>query len=169
MWIQNSGNINFTEIVPEVKRIVNKNSEYMSINETEIVINNNPGDIEDILDAIAKAAGDKVISGYVGYYGDYDGVYLWDEVFKKFWRYEKDDAIDHLATWHDSRKGYLDRYRSMVREYFNASDNEKRIAKYFVLREMEFVLMYAFNISLDECKRIYGEEYANMYFRKESL
>lgn len=73
MWIQNSGNINFTEIVPEVKKIVDENSEYMSINETEVVINDISGDIEDITDAIAKVAGDKVISGYIDYYGDYDG------------------------------------------------------------------------------------------------
>lgn len=169
MWIQNSGNINFTEIVPEVKKIVDENSEYMSINETEVLINDISGDIEDITDAIAKVAGDKVISGYIDYYGDYDGSYIWDEVDKKFWRYDHDDAINHVATWHDERKGYLDRYRVAIRNYFSSKlGSEDRITKYYVLREMEFVLDYAFDVSANECKRIYGEEYANMYFRKEN-
>lgn len=167
MW--NDGNINITEIIPGIQKIIDANIGNMRLDGNEIIINNFYGDIEDILGSIARIAGSKIISGYIWYHGDHDGCFFWDDVDKVFHKYTTNEAMEFVATWHDERVVYLDRYRKTIREYFSSNGCEDKIAKYYVLREMEFVLSYAFNISTDECKKIYGEEYANMYFGKENV
>ena len=167
MYVINNGNIVFTEVSRKTQKIIEENQRHMKLIGTELEIEEMYGDIEDILEEIVKEDGDHIVSGYVSYYGDYEGSYFWDEDDKKFWQCNSDDAMGHLIAWHDERKEYLSRYRNTVRSYFTSTDKEDRAIKHYLMREMEFVLKFAFDVDENECKKIYGEECAE-YFGKEN-
>lgn len=167
MYVINNGNIAFTDVSSKTQKIVEENRQHMELVGTELVIEEMYGDIESVLEEIVKEDGNHIVSGYISYYGDYEGVYFWDEADKKFWQYSSDDAMEHVVEWHDERKGYLDRYRNTVRSYFASTDKEDRVIKHYLMREMEFVLKFAFDVDENECKKIYGEEYAEKYFGKD--
>ena len=169
MYVINNGNIVFTEVSRKTQKIIEENQRHMKLIGTELEIEEMYGDIKGILEEIVKEDGDHIVSGYVSYYGDYEGSYFWDETYKKFWQYATDDAMELVCQWHDERKEYLDRYRNTVRNYFASTDKEDRVIKQYLMREMEFVLEFAFDVNKSECKKIYGEEYANQYFGKETV